>query len=267
MTPVFSHLTEAFRYTPPESARTARRILIKPNWGYPRPHPVTVSLPALHAIVSGIQEINPGAEILLVEGVCDKRPALEIARKLGLAELEARGVTFFDADALPCVAYPNTAVRPQRFSELYAPALLREVDCRLSVSCLKKTTLKEAVLISGPIKNLYGLLPRARYQARSPHSRGQLHRPDAQKIIADVYYTLGVLFDGAVVDATQKFVSRDWEPDIGAAIPCGTILFGDDLLTVDRAACELANEETPAYLAHIESMKRDAAGFPPAQAE
>ena len=246
--------SDSFLYAPPDAARTARRILLKPNWGYPRPHPVTVSLPVLKEIVRGIRAINPEAEILLVEGVCDKRPALEIARKLGLSELEAQGVTFLDADALPCVAYPNATPRPQRFAELYAPEILREVDCRISVSCLKKTTLNGAVLMSGPIKNLYGLLPRARYHARSPHSRGQLHRPDVQKIIADVYYTLGVLFDGAVVDATQRFVSRDWEPDIGAAIPCGKILFGDDLLTVDRAACELANEGMPAYLAYIAGM-------------
>ena len=251
------HCVEAdsFHYEPPELARTARRILLKPNWGYPRPHPVTVSLPVLKQVVNGIWRVNPNAEILLVEGVCDKMSALEIARKLGLAELEAMGVTFLDADALPCVPYPNTAPRPQRFAELYAPALLREVDCRLSISALKKTTLKENVLISGPIKNLYGLLPRARYHARSPHSRGQLHRPDVQKIIVDVYHTLGILFDGAVVDATQKFVSRDWEPDRGAAIPCGKILYGSDLLAVDRAACELANEGMPAYLEYIESMR------------
>lgn len=245
----------AFRYEPPEAARAARRILLKPNWGYPRPHPVTVGLPVLQAVIHGIRRINPAAEILLVEGVCDKMPAAEIARKLGFAELEALGVTFLDADALPCVPYPNTSSRPQRFTELYAPQILREVDCRISVSCLKKTTLKENVLISGPIKNLYGLLPRARYHARSPHSRGQLHRPDVQKIIADVHYTLGVLFDGAVVDATQKFVSRDWEPDKGTAVDCGKILFGDDLLTVDRAACELANEGMPAYLNYIEAMR------------
>ena len=245
---------DAFRYEAPETARTARRILLKPNWGYPRPHPVTVSLPVLKEVVCGIRRVNPNAEILLVEGVCGKLPALEIASKLGLAELEAMGVAFLDADALPCVPYPNTAPRPQRFAELYAPALLREVECRISVSALKKTTLKENVLISGPIKNLYGLLPRARYHARSPYSRGQLHRPDIHRIIADVYHTLGILFDGAVVDATQKFVSRDWEPDRGAALPCGKILYGSDLLTVDRAACELANEGIPAYFDYIEGI-------------
>ena len=247
--------SSAFRYEPTEKARMARRVLIKPNWGYPRPHPVTVGLPILKEIVASIRRVNPKAEILLVEGVCDKLPALEIARKLGLAELEEMGVSFFDADSLPCISYLNQAANPQRFASLTAPALLCETDCRISVSCLKRTTLKEKVLISGPIKNLYGLLPRAQYHARSPHSRGQLHRPDVHKIIGDVYHTLGVLFDGAVVDATQKFISRDWEPDIGAAIPCGKVLFGDDLLTVDRAACELANEGMPAYLDIIEAMR------------
>ena len=245
---------ESFVYTPPEAARTARRILLKPNLGYPRPHPVTVGLPVLAAVIAGIRRVNPQAEILIVEGVCNKLPASIIMEKLGLPALLAPGITFLDADALPCIAYPNTSPNPQRFASLLAPALLGEVDCRISIGCLKKTMLKERVLISAAIKNLYGLLPRATYHARSPYSRGQLHRPDVQRIIADVYHTLGVLFDGAVVDATQKFVSRDWEPDIGQAVPCGRVLFCDDLLAVDRAACELAAEGMPDYLTYIEAM-------------
>ncbi len=247
--------SSAFRYMPPPSAYGAKRILLKPNWGYPKPHPITVGLPVMHEVIAGIRRVSTSAEILIVEGVCSPVSAAVIAEKLGVGELLALdGVRFLDADTLPCQLYPNTASAPQRFASLSAPTIISEVDCRISISCLKRTTLKSAVLMSCAIKNLYGLLPRAEYHARSPHSRGQLHRPDVQKIIADVYWTLGILFDGAVVDATQKFVSRDWEPDIGTAVPCGKIVWGDDLLAVDRRACELAEEGMPEYLAHIACM-------------
>ena len=247
--------SSAFVYKPPLSAHGAKRILLKPNWGYPKPHPITVGLPVLHEVIVGIRRVNTAAEILIVEGVCSPVSAAVVAEKLGVGELLALdGVRFLDADTLPCQPYPNTASVPMRYASLYAPVLLSEVDCRISIGCLKRTTLKGAVLMSCAIKNLYGLLPRAEYHARSPHSRGQLHRPDVQKIIADVYWTLGILFDGAVVDATEKFVSRDWEPDIGTAVPCGKIVWGSDLLAVDGRACELAEEGMPEYLAHIARM-------------
>jgi uncharacterized protein (DUF362 family) len=170
-------------------------------------------------------------------------------------ELLTDGITFLDADTLPCRPYLNTVRSPQRFKELWAPEILGEVDCRISVSALKKTTLKGEVLISAALKNLYGLLPRIKYKARSPHARGQLHRPDVQRIIADVYYTLGILFEGAVVDGTEKFISRDWQPDLGTAQPCGRVIWGNDLLAVDQRACEIAQEGMPAYLSWIDQMK------------
>ena len=40
-----------FVYQPPPAAVTAKRILIKPNLGYPVPPPVTVSLPVLSLVV------------------------------------------------------------------------------------------------------------------------------------------------------------------------------------------------------------------------
>lgn len=240
-------------YTPPPRAATATRILVKPNLGYPVGPPVTVGLAVLREVIAGIRRVNGRAEILIVEGVCHPLSAERIAAQLGVPALLEEGVRFLDADELPCRPYPNRSPVPQRFAELWAPQLLEEVDCRISVSALKKTQLKGEVLISCAIKNLYGLLPRARYRARSPHSRGQLHRPDVHRVIADVYWSLGVLFDGAVVDGTQKFVSKDWQPDVGSAHPCGRVVWGDDLLAVDRAACALAGEGLPAYLAHIEA--------------
>ena len=43
-----------FAYLPPAAAHGARRILIKPNLGYPFPSPVTVSLPVLDRVIEDV---------------------------------------------------------------------------------------------------------------------------------------------------------------------------------------------------------------------
>jgi uncharacterized protein (DUF362 family) len=222
-----------FVYQPPENARKAKRILIKPNFGYPHGPPITVSMPVLKTVVAGLRAVNSHAQVLIVEGVCHRLPADEIMKRLGL---ERDGITFLDADQLPLATYRNPHLEPARFYELQAPALLREVDCRISIGACKWTVLNGRPLFSGCVKNLYGLLPRAVYRGRSPHSRGQLHRPDVWSVIEDVWATLGTLFDGGVVDATEVLHSPDWRPDRGRTIKCGQIFWGADLRAVDAAA-------------------------------
>jgi hypothetical protein len=160
-----------------------------------------------------------------------------------------------DADTLPLQTYPNRSPQPARFQSMLAPALLAEVDCCISVSALKRTTLKGEPLISAALKNLYGLFPRANYKARSPYSRGQLHRPSVPLVLQDVYFSIGQFFQGAVVDGDRQFISSDWKPDRGQAIPLGKVIWGNDLLRVDRAACEAGGEVVPRYLNAIEQLR------------
>lgn len=248
--------TAAFHYQPPPSAVGAQRILVKPNLGYPVAPPVTISMGVLGEVLRGLRQASPQAEILIVEGVCSPVALSEIASRNGLYALLDAGMQILDADQLPLREYPNQAPTPVRFATMTAPALLAEVDCRISVSALKRTTLKGEALISASLKNLYGLFPRSRYKARSPNSRGQLHRPSVPLILQDVYFCIGHLFDGAVVDADQKFVSPDWKPDRGKAVEVGQVIWGEDLLAVDRTACEVGGEAVPNYVAAIEEMRR-----------
>lgn len=212
-------------------------------------------MPVLGAVIQRLREVNPDAEILVVEGVCSKVPLAEIAKKNGLLALLKEGVRLLDADELDCIEYPNLSPAPVRFKTMLAPKLLQEVDCRISVGAFKKTHLKGQPLISASLKNLYGLFPRAKYKARSPNSRGQLHRPSVPLVLQDVYFTIGHLFDGAVVDATNKFVSPDWKPDKGKSVEVGKVIWGETLLQVDRAACKIAEEAEADYLAPIEQLR------------
>lgn len=245
-----------FTYSPPGAAQGATRILVKPNLGYPKGPPVTVGMSVLSKVLQELRQASPQAEILVVEGVCSKLPLSEIASKNGLYSILDEGMVVLDADTLPCVAYPNRSPQPVRYAEMWAPKLLQEVDCRISVSAFKITSLKERPLVSATLKNLYGLFPRTKYKARSASSRGQLHRPSVPQILQDVYFSIGHLFDGGVADCSQKFISKDWRPDVGNGFEIGHVVWGNDLLAVDRQACQLVQEPIADYIAPIEQLRQ-----------
>ncbi|KAM3100924.1 DUF362 domain-containing protein [Phormidesmis sp. 146-12] len=256
--PVQTASAKDFVYQPPAIAHNAKRILVKPNLGYPIGPPVTVSMGVLRSVLSALRLASPQAEILIVEGVCSPVSLADIAGKNGLYALLDEGMQLLDADALSIVEYPNLCPTPVRFQTMWAPALLQEVDCRITVGTFKRTILKDQPLISASLKNLYGLFPRAKYKARSANSRGQLHRPSVPQILQDVYFCIGHLFDGAVVDADRRLMSHDWKPDKGTAIEVGKVFFGDDLVAVDRAACQATKEPIPDYLEAIEQHRKQA---------
>jgi hypothetical protein len=248
--------TSSFRYTPPDLAHSAKRILLKPNLGYPVAAPVTVSLGVLDRTLRSLRDINPTAEILIVEGVCSAVNLSTIVAKHGVYSILDEGMQILDADELEMIEYPNRSPAPARFKTMWAPKLLQEVDCRISLGTFKRTILKDEVLISASLKNLYGLFPRSKYKARSANSRGQLHRPSVPLVLQDVYFTIGHLFDGAVIDADQRLISRDWKPDKGETVKSDRVFWGDDLIDCDRLACETLGEEIPSYLTAIDRLRR-----------
>jgi hypothetical protein len=261
LAPVQIAETKAFCYVPPLAAQGARRILVKPNLGYPVAPPVTVSMAVLGEVLRALRVASPTAEILVVEGVCSPVSLGAIAQQHGLDQHLDAGMHLLDADSLPLKEYPNQSPQPVRFKTLWAPALLEAVDCRISVSAFKRTQLKERILISASLKNLYGLFPRAKYKARSSHSRGQLHQPSVPEVLQDIWFSIGHLFDGGVVDGDQRFISHDWRPDAGRTVPLGKVFWGDDLLAVDAAACQTAGEAIPLYCEAIAQL-RSSGGFP-----
>ncbi|TAD79542.1 MAG: DUF362 domain-containing protein [Oscillatoriales cyanobacterium] len=247
--------SDRFVYQPPASAVGARQILVKPNLGYPVGPPVTVGDRVLGEVLHALRSVAPAAEILIVEGVCSPVSLVEIAARRGLHRLFDEGMRLVDADSLPLVEYENRSPEPVRFRSMLAPALIQEVDCRISIGALKRTHLKDEPLISASLKNLYGLFPRDRYKARSPHSRGQLHRPSVPRVLQDVYFCIGHWFDGGVVDGTVKYFSADYRPDRGQSIALDRVFFGSDLLAVDRLACQVAQEPMPDYLGVIDRLR------------
>lgn len=247
--------SDRFVYQPPASALGANRILVKPNLGYPVGPPVTVGDRVLAEVLRALRAVAPTAEIAIVEGVCSPVSLAEIAARRGLHRWLDEGMRLVDADTLPLVEYENRSPEPVRFRSMWAPALIQEVDCRISIGALKRTHLKGEPLISASLKNLYGLFPRDRYKARSPHSRGQLHRPSVPRVLQDVYFCIGHWFDGGVVDGTVKYFSADYRPDRGQSIALDRVFFGSDLLAVDRLTCQEGDEPIPDYLEAIDRLR------------
>ena len=253
---VTSEFTREGVYVPPDSARSAKRILVKPNLGYPVGAPVTVSVGVLGQVLKSLRNCNPTAEILIVEGVCSPVSLSTIAAKHNIYSLLDAGMQLLDADELEHCEYPNRSPELARFQSMWAPKLLQEVGCRISVGTFKRTILKDEVLISASLKNLYGLCPRSRYKARSGNSRGQLHRPSVPLVLQDVFFTIGHLFDGAVVDADLRLVSKDWKPDKGETVNSGQVFWGDDLIDCDRLACKTLGEDVASYLTAIDQLQK-----------
>lgn len=249
--------TNAFIYQPPSTAHNAQHILIKPNLGYPVAPLVTVSMGVLTKVLQALRQTSPNALISIIEGVCSPVSLHDIASKSGLYTLLDDRMELLDADTLPLIEYPNLSPNPVRFQTMWAPALLQEVDCRITIGAFKRTMLKGEPLISASLKNLYGLFPRSKYHARSLNSRGQLHRPSVPQVLQDVYFCIGHLFDGAVVDADLQFISPDWRPDRGKAIEFGKIFAGIDPIDVDRAACIATGESIPDYLDAIDKLRQN----------
>jgi hypothetical protein len=251
--------TESFVYTPPDAAFGAARILVKPAMGYPKPPPATVSLPVLQKVLTGLRRAAPHARIVVMEGTTSDLTALETFEKLGVTDMieDMDEVVLADAEDLLLAEYPNISPEPVKYDEMIAPQYIGEFDCVISVGAFKRTRLDDTPLISASLKNLYGVFPREHYHSRSEKARGQLHQPGVPQVLRDVYFCVGHLFDGAVVDLTQKYTSPDWRPDRvrDVAHDVGKVIWGDDLLAVDEAACRLADEAVPDYINAIRQLR------------
>lgn len=250
--------SSSFVYTPPDAAFNAARILVKPNLGYRAPNPATVSLPVLTAVLRGLRRASPRARILIVEGSTSPGSAYDLYAYHGLAELLDEETRLADAEELLLKDYPNLSPEPVKYDHMTAPTYIDEFDCRISIAPLKMTQLNGTPLISASLKNLYGLFPREKYHGRSPHARGQLHRPGVPQVLQDIYFSIGHYFDGAIVDLTALYNSPDWRPDRvrNVAQPVGKVIWGDDLLAVDAAACRAAGIPEPDYLAKIRTLRQ-----------
>lgn len=223
-----------FVYVPPDITFGAARILLHVELGSMQGPPVTVSVPVLKAVLRGLRRANPHGRIVITAGSHEDTGAASHFWAHRINDLLDSEMRVADAETLKMREYPNPLSQPARFGELRAPDYVGDHECRIVVGTLNPAADAAA---SGAIGALYGLLPRASY--------GDLRREP--ETVTDVYFSIGYLFHGAVVDLTHT------PTDDGT--PVGEVVSGDDLPAVDEVASKAAGQPAPDYVEDIRKLR------------
>jgi hypothetical protein len=199
---------ETFVYTPPLRAYDAVRILVKADLEKIRPA-------VLGTVLRGLRRADPGGKILLLVNVPHDDAEADAYLQAKLRDIVIDNMQVIDIGHMAYRQYDNRLHQPTRHRTLPAPSLLGEVDCCISVAGSDRYLLD----------NLIDLSP-----AIAPNTVDY----------ADLYFTLGLLFAGAVIDAGKQ------------------IVWGDDLLAVEEAANRITNKPPAPYLALLQEIRENA---------
>lgn len=250
--------SDNFVYTPPDIAIAAARILVKLDMAYDAKAPATVSIPVLAAVLRGLRRASPVGRIVIVESATSDEGLAEIFKKLGVMDLLDKEMRFSSVNTMLMENYRNISPEIVNYKTLRAPGYIRAYDCVITVGTFKKTVHDDTALISASIKNLYGLLPRDESQGRPKIAASLIQETNIPDLLKDIYFSLGYFFHGAVIDLTEKYVSQDERFDRvdDVAETLGKVVWGDDMLAVDEAACKLAGETVPNYMKEIRKLRK-----------
>lgn len=199
--------TASFTYTPPLCAFDAVRVIVRA--ALPQ-----VSQPVLAKVLRGLRRANPGGRVIVLVSADGDTSPRGIYEASGLEDLLDGNMQAIDVNSLGVGPYANRLPQPQTYRSVLAPTLLDEVDCRISLSAVTPGDL-------AAVRALYGLIP-----AVPQHNTG----------LTDLYFTLGLRFDGAVVEAGDR------------------VFWGDELLAVDEAALRHAGADLPPVLADLRRL-------------
>ena len=233
-----------FTFRPPPLVSRARRILIKPNAGYPLPYPVSTSRETLNLIIESIKQVSD-ADIIILEGTPSGASIYPIYKELGY---DFPRVLMLDVRDCIWVEVENPLPHCFAVATFWVPNVVLSSDYLISVSPFK--VLGNTGCFS--LSNLLSLLPVSKYSADSSGGWGALNEFEMDKVMADLYFTLP--FDSAVIDARQKFVSTG-DQHKGVTQQCGKIFAGEPY-EVDREAARETGIE-PEYLKLIEAGKAE----------
>ncbi|MBM3149368.1 MAG: DUF362 domain-containing protein [Chloroflexi bacterium] len=233
-----------FIFKPPPLVSRARRVLIKPNAGYPLPYPASASRETMNLIIESIKQVSD-ADIIILEGTATGESIYPIYQALGY---DFPRVLMLDVRDCIWVEVENPLPHPFAVATFWVPNVVLSSDYLVSVSPFK--------VIGGTgnfsIRNLLSLLPASKYKSNTSVGWGALYELDIDKVIADLYFTLP--FDLGLIDARRVFIGVD-ETVEGKTEQYGKIFVGEPY-EVDREAAEAAGIEV-GYLSLIEAGKAE----------
>jgi len=199
------------------------RVLVKPNFNSPDPHPASTDLGFLRAIVELLLEA--GARVTIGESSGGLwRPTGKVLRKLGVIELARH----LDVELIAFEDSANDWVRVEIGGEyldtVAVPRCAYEADSMVYIPCMKTHNLAR---FSGALKLAVGFM--------HPGERRALHLRHLEQKVAEI--NLCWQPDLIVMDGRKAFVSGG--PDKGELVEPGLVLASGDLIAIDVEAMKV----------------------------
>ena len=163
-----------------------KKVLLKPNMGYPKPAPFTTSTKVIRKIVEILSELN-AQQIMIGEGSTSHSNALENYEATGLIEeLKDFNIDYIDLNKLKSIEVKL----PSKVSH-FLPKILNQVDIRISLPVIKFYEDDEGkFFLSNAIKNFFGLPPKEKYQASSESAKRDSLHDDLHKSVFEIYQSV-----------------------------------------------------------------------------
>jgi len=220
-----------------------KKVLLKPNMGYPKPAPFTTSIKVIRNVVEVLSELNTH-QIMIGEGSTSHSNALENFEATGLIEeLKDFKVNYIDLNKQESVVIEL----PSKVSH-YLPKILNQVDIRVSLPVIKFYEDDEGeFFLSNAIKNFFGLPPKGKYQVNSESAKRDSLHDDLHKSVIEIYQSVEKYahFDLYICDGTKILVG---EAAKGQPKQWGKIIISDNALEADLKVLEIHNKPLPKYL-------------------
>ena len=205
-----------FVFAPPPQLAWARRVLIKPNAGYPLPYPVTTSPKLLNTIIRGIRKVS-NADILIADGTPGGESIYPTYQALGY---DFHHVLMLDIRDSIFIEVQNPLSEFYAVESFWVPNVVLRSDFLISVTPFKVGSRHGHFSVA----NLLSLLPVSKYKKGKSGGWGSLYELGIEKVLADLYFTLP--FDLGIIEAHQKFFYTD-DPTKGQVDDYGKILIGE----------------------------------------
>lgn len=220
-----------------------KKVLLKPNMGYPKPAPFTTSTKIIRSVVEVLSELK-SQQIIIGEGSTSHSNALENFEATGLMnELKDFKVQFLDLNEQEsdAIELPNKVTH-------HLPKVLKQVDMRISMPVIKFYDDDDGeFFLSNAIKNFFGLPPKEKYQKNSEsEKRDSLHN-NLHKSVVEIYQAVEKYapFDLYICDGTKVL---EGEAAHGQSKYWGKIVISDNALEADLTVLEDLKKPLPKYL-------------------
>jgi len=215
-----------FTFTPPPQVARARRVLIKPDAGSPKPYPFTTGVDTLRSIIDGIKRVSD-ADILILDGTPDGTPIYPFYKAL---QYDFPHVLMLDVKDCIWVEVDNPLPKPFAVPTFWIPNVILSSDYLITVSTLK--VINERPEFS--VMNLLSALPSTKYGARAG-GWDSLYSLGIDKVLADLYFTLP--FDLGIIEGQQMFTGKNSQLNQGKVENVDKVFMGEPF-DIDNEACQ-----------------------------